>query len=915
MPDTTPPTIIAGPTVTSITDTTALIQWQTSEPAQGGVKYGTSNPPDTARNENSHATTHSQALSGLSPDTTYYVTVFGSDKAGNPLAAGTAVVFRTAPIPDTAAPVIIEGPTVTAITHLGATVTWKTNEPSSGTVAYGTTDAFGQTVIDSALSTSHSVTLSGLAAETLHSLQIGAIDAVGNGPTTSPTVSFRTIAVPDTASPVIVEGPMATNITDTGATIVWTTDEPSTSGVSWNDGTAYGVYTDETLTTSHSVQISGLTATTTYTYVVSSKDAFANGPTLSPAKSFATLPTPDTMSPVFTEGPLVINTTHQSAVIRWKSDEPSDSLIEFGTTPDLGSSEARAELVFNHNIPLTGLAAGTNYYFRVSSKDAADNGKASETYAFTTDPQPGNRQAVITQAPAVVGTTDTTATIYWETDLPSDTVVTYGEGSTLTSQVADGAKVNRHQATITNLQPNATYSLVVSSTDMEGNTVLAKAGRPVTFLASSDPYGFTPTVGVLTSSLPDTTPPVISNQPVVSGIGSTSATITWSTDEISDSLVFFGLSTIALDRSAGEIRPVKSHALAITNLQPSTTYYLKATSTDPSGNGPTASGIISFTTAPLDVTPPTITTFTAPASSATRTVSGITFTASDASGIAGYCLTDVNDAAGCVWLGMAPTGYALKDGSAAGSYTLYAFAKDTAGNISSAVTGAIVYGGVNGVCGSSSGATLTAAPTTNLCAAGTPSAVTGSGPWSWTCAGSPGYTTASCSVQIQTWPLTVLFAGTGGGSVSGGMSCVSGSSCPPVAFTHGAPVTLTATPNTFSTFDGWAGACAGTGSCLLTMNSAKNVTATFTAATKAKVGTKGFTTLQAAYDDPATTTGSIIKLLEGPLTGSFTAVRGVAVKLEGGYSASYDTMSTETSIQGPVKIRGGAVRMRGITVR
>jgi len=56
---------------------------------------------------------------------------------------------------------------------------------------------------------------------------------------------------------------------------------------------------------------------------------------------------------------------------------------------------------------------------------------------------------------------------------------------------------------------------------------------------------------------------------------------------------------------------------------------------------------------------------------------------------------------------------------------------------------------VNGSCGTSNGATLTAAPTTNLCTLGTASAVSGSGPWSWTCAGSNGGTTASCSASLQ----------------------------------------------------------------------------------------------------------------------------------------------------------------------
>jgi hypothetical protein len=56
---------------------------------------------------------------------------------------------------------------------------------------------------------------------------------------------------------------------------------------------------------------------------------------------------------------------------------------------------------------------------------------------------------------------------------------------------------------------------------------------------------------------------------------------------------------------------------------------------------------------------------------------------------------------------------------------------------------------VDGVCGSSNGQTLTSAPTSNLCSAGTPTTVSGSGPWNWTCTGIGTGTTATCSANIQ----------------------------------------------------------------------------------------------------------------------------------------------------------------------
>jgi hypothetical protein len=51
-----------------------------------------------------------------------------------------------------------------------------------------------------------------------------------------------------------------------------------------------------------------------------------------------------------------------------------------------------------------------------------------------------------------------------------------------------------------------------------------------------------------------------------------------------------------------------------------------------------------------------------------------------------------------------------------------------------------------GICGSANGVVTSSAPTTNLCSVGTPSAVTGTGPWNWTCAGAG--TPTQCSAPI-----------------------------------------------------------------------------------------------------------------------------------------------------------------------
>jgi List-Bact-rpt repeat protein/centrosomal CEP192-like protein len=85
------------------------------------------------------------------------------------------------------------------------------------------------------------------------------------------------------------------------------------------------------------------------------------------------------------------------------------------------------------------------------------------------------------------------------------------------------------------------------------------------------------------------------------------------------------------------------------------------------------------------------------------------------------------------------------------------------------------------------------------------------------------------STSAPTFALTVTKNGTGSGTVSSspaGISC--GTDCAETAV-QGTQFTLTATAASGSTFTGWSGACSGSGSCTVTVNAARAVTATFTA--------------------------------------------------------------------------------------
>ncbi|MCK4329060.1 PQQ-binding-like beta-propeller repeat protein [candidate division WOR-3 bacterium] len=96
------------------------------------------------------------------------------------------------------------------------------------------------------------------------------------------------------------------------------------------------------------------------------------------------------------------------------------------------------------------------------------------------------------------------------------------------------------------------------------------------------------------STIPDFTPPVISDV-TSSEITNSSATITWDTDEYSNSVVRYDTDGAPYEFVASSADMVMNHSVPLSGLSPSTTYYYIVESTDASNN--TATSVeYSFTT-------------------------------------------------------------------------------------------------------------------------------------------------------------------------------------------------------------------------------------------------------------------------------------------------------------------------------
>ncbi|MCW3136373.1 MAG: carboxypeptidase regulatory-like domain-containing protein [Canidatus Methanoxibalbensis ujae] len=171
---------------------------------------------------------------------------------------------------------------------------------------------------------------------------------------------------------------------------------------------------------------------------------------------------------------MVTNITQTSATIEWKTDEPSTSLIKYGTSP--GSYPYFKEdtsYTTTHSLTLTNLQPNTSYYFVVNSTDRVGNSAESSEYSFKTK-EPDTTAPVISNI-TVSAVTGSTATITWKTDEPATSQIEYGLTTSYGSSTPlDTNLVTEHTQTITGLKSNTTYHFRVKSKDASNNEAVSE---------------------------------------------------------------------------------------------------------------------------------------------------------------------------------------------------------------------------------------------------------------------------------------------------------------------------------------------------------------------------------------------------------------------------------------------------------
>jgi phosphodiesterase/alkaline phosphatase D-like protein len=631
--DTQAPIFVRQPGVVRSSNTEAVIVFETNEPTTAAVQYATTtdvyaddtgsvgetvNATDVSRN-------HKITLTNLTPTTRYHFKVSITDLANNgPTVNPGQRNFATRTLADTKAPVVFSRPVAQGITSSGAIIRWGADEPHSAVIRFGkitagspvTSADLSESIEDINVSQRHAVALADLTAGTTYAYEVETTDDAGNA-SKSVNLRFSTPSGVDTAPPVIVRGPVVRNITSTGATIEWLTNEISDSRVSVGTTTEYTSVVEESDgTREHSLTLTGLDAGTVYHYAVGSADQSGNVVTtdavgtqigLSKDHIFRTLATDDTLAPVITEGPIV-EFTNELAVVKWRTDELSTSRVTIGLpsgsanivagSPVFGQTSELVfednDLVIYHSVTVTQLSAGSGYIYQASSTDASGNTVNTSTPSgastklqppggfgsFTTSTQADSQFPVITSGPTVVASTSSSMTIEWGTDESANSRVAFGiSADSLGTQEISGTNLTTHRVVLTKLAAGTTYAYEVASTDASGN------GETLSKVA----YGTTP-------STEDLTAPVITTGPTVIYKNDRSATLQWVTNEAANAEVAFGTLADSLINVRNLPDFETEHTVTLTNLSASTTYYYKASSTDQNNNGPATSSTLNFTT-------------------------------------------------------------------------------------------------------------------------------------------------------------------------------------------------------------------------------------------------------------------------------------------------------------------------------
>lgn len=477
-----------------------------------------------------------------------------------------------------------------------ADIVFNLNEPCITEIGYGTTpNGYGSNTIYvggiSYVSGDQTGNLTSLEEDTLYYFRISATDQDDNY-----TQYLGTFNTTDGTAPVFGSVGL-TDITDTSATVVWTTDEPSTSKVRYGTSAALGSDSDydTTLVTSHRRFLTSLTPFTQYFYTPVSVDAAGNSGQYT-INRFVTLEEGEGNPALTITSVNDASATTTGATITWFTNNPADTNIKYSTVRlhITGSGVYDGVLSYNdttletgHTGIITNCTPGRDYYYKVQSTDVygqtLEDPVGASAYTFSTAEDTiisvihsGN---IPSETSAIVGfTTDESATGWVRWSL-TDTFVSGQTGAAATTQ---------HYMTIPGLTSNITYYYIMGA-DMGTHTGAI----------TGPPYNNFTTL--------DVTPPVMSS--FVTGGNDSTLSFSWTTNERATTEASIVRVSDGFETQINSLSLGFNHNVSFNGLPSSTAYTYDVGGSDRFDNHSNETGTINTLAPPVgpDTQPPLIT--------------------------------------------------------------------------------------------------------------------------------------------------------------------------------------------------------------------------------------------------------------------------------------------------------------------
>jgi hypothetical protein len=359
--------------------------------------------------------------------------------------------------PDLALPQTVPGAPVgvsAAGGNASATVSWNApaSDGNSAITGYTVTTSPGNFTM-SVGGTARMATFSGLNNGTSYTFSVTATNAIGTGPAATSN------AVTPTATPMVPDAPgnvMASANVVKGATVTWSAPD--------NHGSAITMYTVTSSPGNVSTNVSGnmltatitgLGATTVYSFTVTATNGIGLSPASAPSNSITAADVPG--------APTMVAAVAQAggqASVSWMAPSTNGSAISgytITTTP-----ATTTQMTSGSPFIFTGLSNGTPYTFTVTATNGVGTGAGGTSGSITAGDVPGTPTSVSATAKA-----GAKATLTWTAPAANGSAIT---GYTITSVPATTSQpANGSPYTFTGLTIGTPYSFVVVASNGFGS--------------------------------------------------------------------------------------------------------------------------------------------------------------------------------------------------------------------------------------------------------------------------------------------------------------------------------------------------------------------------------------------------------------------------------------------------------------